>query len=39
MLRALRRRVSAHEKAAGAHLTPGERRALRALLHKLLYGR
>ena len=39
MLRTLRRRIAEHEKAAGAHLTPGERRALRALLHKLLYGR
>ena len=38
MLRTLRRRIAEHEKAAGAHLTPGERRALRALLHKLLYG-
>jgi hypothetical protein len=39
MLRMLRRRIAEHEKAAGAHLTPAERRALRALLHKLLYGR
>lgn len=39
MLRTLRRRIAAHEKAAGANLTPAERRALRALLHKLLYGR
>ena len=39
MLRTLRRRIAEHERAAGAHLTPGERRALRALLHKLLYGR
>jgi len=39
MLRTLRRRIAAHEKAAGAHLTPVERRALRTLLHKLLYGR
>ena len=39
MLRTLRRRIAEHEKAAGAHLTPVERRALRTLLHKLLYGR
>ena len=39
MLRTLRRRIAEHERAAGAHLTPVERRALRALLHKLLYGR
>lgn len=38
MLRTLRQRIATHEEAAGAHLTPGERRALRALLHKLLYG-
>ena len=38
MLRALRRRIAAHERAAGAHLTPTERRTLRTLLHKLVYG-
>jgi DNA-binding MarR family transcriptional regulator len=38
MLRALRRRIAAHEAVAGAHLTTEERRALRALLHKLIYG-
>ena len=38
MLRALRQRIAEHEKAAGAHLTVGERRTLRALLHKLVYG-
>ena len=39
MLRTLRRRIAEHERAAGAHLTPRERRALRALLHRLVYGR
>ena len=39
MLRTLRRRIAAHEKAAGAHLTAGERRTLRTLLHKLVYGK
>ena len=39
MLRALRQRIAEHEKSAGAHLTPRERRALRTLLHKLVYGR
>jgi DNA-binding MarR family transcriptional regulator len=38
MLLALRRRIGAHETAAGAHLSRDERRALRALLHKLVYG-
>jgi DNA-binding MarR family transcriptional regulator len=38
MLRTLRRRIAAHEAAAGAHLTKDERRTLRALLHKLVYG-
>jgi DNA-binding MarR family transcriptional regulator len=38
MLRTLRRRIAAHEQAAGARLTAGERRALRTLLHKLVYG-
>ena len=39
MLRELRQRIADHEKAAGAHLTASERRALRSLLHKLVYGR
>jgi DNA-binding MarR family transcriptional regulator len=38
MLRTLRRRIARHEAAAGAHLSADERRALRALLHKLVYG-
>jgi DNA-binding MarR family transcriptional regulator len=38
MLRLLRRRIAAHEAAAGAHLSSEERRTLRALLHKLVYG-
>jgi DNA-binding MarR family transcriptional regulator len=38
MLRTLRRRIAAHEAAAGAHLSPQERRTLRRLLHKLVYG-
>ena len=38
MLRTLRRRIAAHERAAGAHLSAAERRTLRALLHKLVYG-
>jgi DNA-binding MarR family transcriptional regulator len=38
MLRTLRRRIADHEAAAGAHLTADERRSLRALLHKLVYG-
>ena len=39
MLRLLRQRIAEHEKAAGAHLTASERRTLRLLLHKLVYGR
>ena len=39
MLRTLRQRIGEHEKAAGAHLTDRERRTLRSLLHKLVYGR
>jgi DNA-binding MarR family transcriptional regulator len=39
MLRTLRQRIAGHEKAAGAHLTARERRTLRSLLHKLVYGR
>lgn len=38
MLRTLRRRIATHETAAAARLTIAERRALRALLHKLVYG-
>lgn len=38
MLRTLRRRIAAHERSAGAHLTAEERAALRALLQKLIYG-
>ena len=38
MLRTLRRRIAEHEKAAGRHLTASERRTLRTLLHKLVYG-
>jgi DNA-binding MarR family transcriptional regulator len=39
MLRTLRRRIADHEAAAGAHLSAEERQTLRALLHKLVYGR
>lgn len=38
MLRTLRRRIAAHEAAAGSHLTAEERRTLRSLLDKLVYG-
>jgi DNA-binding MarR family transcriptional regulator len=38
MLRTIRRRITAHERATGARLTAAERRTLRALLHKLVYG-
>ena len=38
MLRTLRRRIAEHEKAAGRPLTASERRTLRTLLHKLVYG-
>jgi DNA-binding MarR family transcriptional regulator len=38
MLHTIRRRIADHEKVAAAHLTAGERRTLRALLHKLVYG-
>ncbi len=38
MLRTIRRRIADHEKAATAHLTASERRTLRTLLHKLVYG-
>ncbi len=39
ILRALRGRIAAHEAAVGANLSSDERRALRSLLHKLVYGR
>jgi len=35
---ALRQRIAAHEAAAGAHLSPEERRPLRSLLHRLVDG-
>lgn len=38
MLRTLRRRIAEHERAAGVRLTARERRTLRTLLHKLVYG-
>jgi DNA-binding MarR family transcriptional regulator len=38
MLRTIRQRIADHEQAAAAHLTAGERRTLRTLLHKLVYG-
>ena len=38
MLRTIRQRIAEHEKAAGALLTASERRTLRTLLHKLVYG-
>ena len=38
VLRTLRRRIAAHESASAARLTAAERRALRGLLHKLVYG-
>jgi len=38
MLAALRGRISRHETHVAGHLTPAERRRLRALLHKLVYG-
>ena len=38
MVRALRRRISAHESASSAHLTREERYLLRSLLQKLIYG-
>jgi DNA-binding MarR family transcriptional regulator len=38
MLRTLRRRIAAHETVAASRLTAAERRTLRALLHKLVYG-
>src|SRR3954464_4825492 len=38
MLAALRHRIATHEAHVGGHLTPVERRRLRGLLHKLVYG-
>jgi DNA-binding MarR family transcriptional regulator len=38
MLEALRRRIFLHERAVGAQLTLNERKQLRALLDKLVYG-
>ena len=38
MLRTLRRRIAAHEHAAGVRLTRAERLRLRELLQKLVYG-
>jgi DNA-binding MarR family transcriptional regulator len=37
-LRTLRRRIAAHEQAAGTRLSRAERRRLRSLLHQLVYG-
>ena len=38
MLRRLRRRIADHEGETSTHLTADERRTLRTLLHKLVYG-
>jgi DNA-binding MarR family transcriptional regulator len=38
MLKALRRRIAAHEALIAGHLTPAERQRLRELLHKLVHG-
>ena len=38
MVETLRRRIAAHERATGRHLTGAERSTLRTLLHKLVYG-
>lgn len=38
MLRKLRERIPRHERFAGARLSLGERKQLRALLRKLVYG-
>ena len=38
MLRTIRRRIADHEASTSTHLTPDERRTLRSLLHKLVYG-
>jgi DNA-binding MarR family transcriptional regulator len=38
MLVALRHRIATHEAHVAGHLTPAERRQLRRLLHKLVYG-
>ena len=39
MLAALRHRIATHEAHVASHLTPAERRQLRRLLHKLVYGK
>lgn len=38
MLAKLRERIPHHEHSAGAHLSPTERKRLRELLNKLIYG-
>jgi len=38
MLATLRHRIATHEAHVAGHLTPVERRQLRRLLHKLVYG-
>ena len=38
MLRTLQRRIAEHEVSTSRHLTTNERRTLRDLLHKLVYG-
>ena len=38
MLAALRDRIARHDMHVASHLTPAERRRLRALLHELVYG-
>ena len=38
MLAKLRKRIPRHERTAGARLSPEERRQLRSLLNKLVYG-
>jgi DNA-binding MarR family transcriptional regulator len=38
MLRTLRRRIATHEGRTSTHLSIAERRTLRDLLHKLVYG-
>ena len=38
MIATLRRRIADHERRVAGHLTANERRQLRALLHKMVYG-
>jgi hypothetical protein len=38
MLKTLRRRIPPHENMIGRKLSPAERRQLRGLLDKLVYG-